>query len=89
MQKMFFFCDFVQTVNTNLSKPFSLNAYINIKYEYTVSVLGREEGYTFKYTPSSEGVPEGEARGNSFGLMVYPQSSPNTDSISFKQSICS
>ena len=30
-----------------------------------VSVLGREEGYTVKYTPSAEGVPEGEARGNS------------------------
>ena len=32
---------------------------------YTVSVLGREEGCTDKYTPSPEGVPEGEARGNS------------------------
>ena len=28
---------------------------------YTVSVLGGEEGYTVKYTPLSEGVPEGEA----------------------------
>ena len=27
----------------------------------TVSVLGREEGYTVKYTPPPEGVPEGEA----------------------------
>ena len=26
-----------------------------------VSVLGRVEGYTVKYTPPSEGVPEGEA----------------------------
>ena len=32
---------------------------------YTVSVLRREEGYTVKYTPPPEGVPEGEARGNS------------------------
>ena len=32
---------------------------------YTVSVLGRDEGYTVKYDPSPEGVPEGEARGNS------------------------
>ena len=32
---------------------------------YTVSVLGREEGYTVKYTPTPEGVPEGEAQGNS------------------------
>ena len=31
----------------------------------TVSVLGREEGYTVKYTPSPEVVPEGKARGNS------------------------
>ena len=40
---------------------------------YTVSVLGQEEGYTVKYTPPPEGVPEG----------VYPESSPNTDIISF------
>ena len=33
--------------------------------ENTVSVLGREEGYTVKYTPSPERVPEGKARGNS------------------------
>ena len=38
------------------------------KYETTrrdldiVSVLGREEGYIVKYIPTSEGVPEGEAR---------------------------
>ena len=31
---------------------------------HIVSVLGREEGYTVKYTPPTEGVPEGEARGN-------------------------
>ena len=31
----------------------------------TVSVLGQEEGYTVKYTPSPEGVPEGQAQGNS------------------------
>ena len=31
----------------------------------TVSVLGREEGYTVKYNPLPEEVPEGEARGNS------------------------
>ena len=30
----------------------------------TVSVLGREEGYTVEYTPLPEGVPEGVARGN-------------------------
>ena len=32
-----------------------------------LSVLGREEGYTVKYSPLAEGVPEGEARGNSRG----------------------
>ena len=32
---------------------------------YTVSVLGQEEGYTVKYTPLREGVPEGKAQGNS------------------------
>ena len=32
---------------------------------HIVSALGRDEGYTVKYKPSPEGVPEGEARGNS------------------------
>ena len=32
---------------------------------HLVSVLGREEGYTVKYTPPPEGIPEGKARGNS------------------------
>ena len=32
---------------------------------YSVSVLGRDEGYTVKYNPLPEGVPKGEARGNS------------------------
>ena len=31
----------------------------------TVSVLGQDEGYLVKYTPSPEGVPEGDAQGNS------------------------
>ena len=33
---------------------------------YIVSVLGQEEGYTVKYNPPPEGVPEGEAWGNSW-----------------------
>ena len=33
--------------------------------QYIVSVLGQEKGYTVKYTPPHEGVPEGKARGNS------------------------
>ena len=32
---------------------------------YTVSVLGLDSGYMVKYTPPPEGVPEGEAEGNS------------------------
>ena len=32
---------------------------------YTVSILGRYEGYTVKYIPLPEGVPEGEAPGSS------------------------
>ena len=32
---------------------------------YIESVLGQEGGYTVKYNPLPEGVPEGEAQGNS------------------------
>ena len=42
---------------------------------YTVSVLRREEGYTVKYTPLSEG--------GGVYLTVDPESSPYTDIISF------
>ena len=41
-----------------LQAPFSLTQWM------TVSVLGREEGYTVKYSPPPEEVPEGKARGN-------------------------
>ena len=34
-------------------------------FYHTVFVLGRQEGYTVKYTPLPKGIPEGEARGNS------------------------
>ena len=44
--------------------------------QYIVSVLGREEGYMVKYNP--HGTPEGKG----VFLTVYPESSPNTDSIS-------
>ena len=37
----------------------------NFYGQYIVSVLGPNEGYTVKYTPLPEGVPKGEARGNS------------------------
>ena len=49
---------------------------------FTVSVLGREEGYTVKYTPLPEGVPEGTPEGEGVYLTVYPESSPNTENIS-------
>ena len=45
---------------------------------HIVSVLGQDEGYTVKYNPLPEGVPEGAARGT-----LYPELSPNTDIISF------
>ena len=45
----------------------------------TVSVLGQDEGYTVKYSPP----PEGFFEGGGLYLTVYPQSSPNTGSISF------
>ena len=47
------------------------------------TVLGREEGFTVKYTPPSEGVTEGTPEGGGVYLTVYPESSPNTDIISF------
>ena len=51
-----------------------------------VSVLGRDKGYTVKYNPLPEGVPEGKAEGTPEGkglcLTVYPDLSPNTDIIS-------
>ena len=52
---------------------------------YIVSVLGRNKGYTVKYTPLAEGVPEGNPEGtpeaDGVYLIVYTDSSPNMDSI--------
>ena len=45
----------------------------------TVSVLGRDEGYTVKYSPPPEGTP----KGGGLNLTVYPVLNPNTGSISF------
>ena len=45
----------------------------------TVSILGRDKGYTVKYTPSPEGVPKGQG----VYLTVYTNSSPMTECISF------
>ena len=54
---------------------------------YTVSILGRGEGYPVKYTPLPEGAPEAKPEGTPEGDLVYltvnTESCPNTDSISF------
>ena len=42
----------------------------------TVSILGLDEGYTVKCSPSPEGTPKREG----LYLIVYPKSSPNTGS---------
>ena len=42
-----------------------LGNFLSFWLNNNVSVLGREEGYTVKYTPTPEGVPEGKAEGNS------------------------
>ena len=51
---------------------------------YCIRIRTRQ-GYTVKYKPLPEGVPEGKARGNSWRqrvyLTVYPSSRPNTDII--------
>ena len=44
---------------------------------HTLSVLGRDKGYTVKYSPLPEGTPEG---GGLYST-VYPESSPNMGSI--------
>ena len=59
------------------------NAGLSKTFKYIISLLGREEGYTVKYTPLYEGVPEGTPEGKGVYWTVYPESSSNTDSISF------
>ena len=55
---------------------------------YTVSVLGQDE---VKYNTLPEGVSEGKRKvtpqGKGLYLTLYAESSPNTDIISFKQSL--
>ena len=48
-------------------------------YYYTVSVLGRDKICTVKYRRPPEGTP----KGGQLYLTLYPESSPNTGSISF------
>ena len=51
----------------------------------TVSVLGRDQGCTVKYSPLAEGVPQGEAQGNFrrqwVYVTIYPELSINIDAI--------
>ena len=44
-----------------LGNPLSFSTF----HTHTVSVLGRDKGYTVKYYPLPEAVPKGQARGNS------------------------
>ena len=47
-----------------ISKTHS-HSHLYLYTTHTVSVLGRDEGHTVKYSPLPEGVRKGEARGNS------------------------
>ena len=53
--------------------------YLTERHDYIVSVLGRDEGYTVKYNPL--------LFGKGLYLTVYPESSPNTDIVSFLQTL--
>ena len=52
---------------------------------YTVSVLGRDKVYTVKYNPCLKefprAKPKGAPEGKGLYLTVYPELSPNTDII--------
>ena len=66
--------------------PWALPLRFPLGSDYMVSVLGREEGYTIKYTPPPEFPrvkPEGTPEGGGVYLTVYPEPSPNTDILSF------
>ena len=69
----------------------SISRMISALNEYTVSILGQDEGYMVNYSLSPEGVPRVKPDGGHVGeglyLTVYPESSPNKDIISFLRSI--
>ena len=46
-----------------------------------ISVLRRDKGYTVKYTPLAEDVPEGTPEAEGVYLTICPKLSPYTDSI--------
>ena len=54
-----------------------------LQRQFTVSVLGRDEGYMVKYSPSPEGVLEGTLKGEGLYLTVYSEASANLDKIKF------
>ena len=56
--------------------------------EYTLSVFGRDKGYTVNYSPLPEGVPKREARGEGLYLTIYPKLSPNMDSVKMFEPFC-
>ena len=60
---------------------------IKVKHSRYCIRIRRRRGIYGEIWPEPKGVPEGAARGNSRGFRpyfaVYPESSPNTDIISF------
>ena len=50
---------------------------------YCIRIRKRDKGYTVKYNPLPEGVPNGTPEGKGVYLTVHPKLSPNMDSISF------
>ena len=60
-----------------MENPLPLNS--TLVLYCTVSVLGRDKGYTVKYSPLPDGVPK--VKGKWLYLTVYPELSPNADGI--------
>ena len=57
---------------------------VNFITEYnTVSVVGGHKGYMVRYNHLPKGVPAGTPEGKGLCFTVVPESSPNTDIISF------
>ena len=56
---------------------------INVCIFDNISVLGQDKGFTVKYNPLPEEVPEGAPEGKGLYVTVYPKLSPNLNIISF------
>ena len=63
-------------------RPFWLTVGVNKKVNI-LSLLGRNRGYTVKYSTTPEGLPEKTSKGKGLYMTVNPESSPYTGSISF------